>query len=90
MSVAPAIAGSAMRAATGGPAIPSAVSTWFVAAVSTAQLRSSSAQPFGMSNCPVEFTSGQFQLMYCGEPKSPSAFTQPPSSTCTTSVGLTG
>ena len=54
-------------------AFPGLATDWVVvAAVNTAQLRSSSAQPFGMSNCPDEFNSGQFQLMNCGEPKSPS------------------
>ena len=36
------------------PAMASAVNTRFVAAVMIAQLRTSSAQPFAMSNCPDE------------------------------------
>ena len=56
----------------------------------TAQLRMSSAHPLAMSICPCEFTGGQFQLRNCGAPKSPSAFTQAPSSTWMTSVAGTG
>ncbi|MCG3124224.1 MAG: hypothetical protein GIKADHBN_02676 [Phycisphaerales bacterium] len=72
------------------PAICSAVLTRFCAAVMTAQLRTSSAQPLAMSTWPVAFTGGQFQLSICGDPKSPSAFTHAPSSTWTTSPAGTG
>jgi hypothetical protein len=73
-----------------GPAICSAVSMRFWAAVMTAQLRMSSAQPFSMSTCPPADTGGQFQLSICGLPKSPSALTHAPCSTCTTSSAGTG
>jgi hypothetical protein len=84
------LSGSTTFAGSTAPTMAAAVSTRFCAAVSTAQLRSSSAQPPGISKLPAALTGGQFQLMNCGEPKSPSAFTQPPSSTCTTSPAGTG